>query len=357
MHSSPLQLLPSLALAALAVGSTGALCAQEEESAPPVPTDLARRSGVFTVYLENDYFAGTDKNYSNGVKLSWLGPDLPEWGQEGWRRDFLHVLPFVNRPDTQKNLGVSLGQNIYTPSDTAARVPDPADRPYAGWSYLEFTAISKTATRADIVSLQLGLIGPSSLAENAQDAFHDAIDDEKAGGWDHQLEDEPGFNFVYERRHRLAGRTLFDSVGFDLIPHGGFSLGNVNTHANVGGTVRFGVNLPSDFGVGTARGASIGASPIDDLDPRVAPDRDLSLHVFAGVDGRAVARDIFLDGNTWTDSRRVNRETFVADLVAGVGLIVGRWQLTAAFVHRTKEFETQPDPWSRFGSVTLSAAF
>lgn len=324
---------------------------------PEVPVERARAAGVFTVYFENDYFGGTDQNYTNGAKLSWLSGDLTDWGQSGWRRGFLEALPFVNNPGTQKNFGFSLGQNIYTPQDSNAPVPDPTDRPYAGWTYVEFSFISKTATRADIISIQAGMVGPSSLAEDAQDLVHEWINDDKAQGWDYQLKDEPGLNLIYERRYRLAARTLGESLGYDIIPHGGFSLGNVQTYANVGGTVRLGFNLPSDFGVGLARGGSIGASPIDDLDPRVAPDRDVSLFVFAGADGRAVAQDIFLDGNTWKDSPSVDKEHFVADVMAGVGLIAGRWQLTATFVHRTKEFETQPDPWSRFGSVTLSVAF
>jgi hypothetical protein len=283
--------------------------------------------------------------------------DLTDWGQTGWRQGFLHALPFVNRPGTQKNFGFSIGQNIYTPQDQNASNPDPTDRPYAGWSYVELSFISKTATRADIVSIQAGIVGPSSGAEATQKAVHKWIDDDEPQGWDYQLKDEPGLNLIYERRYRLIARTLVDHLGFDFIPNGGFSLGNVQTYANLGATARLGFNLPSDFGVALARGGSIGASPVDDLDPRVSPDRNVSFFLFAGADGRAVAQDIFLDGNTWKDSRSVDKENFVADLMAGFGLIVGRWQLTGTFVHRTKEFETQPDPWSRFGSVTLSVAF
>lgn len=362
MNFSRLQLLPVTVLAC-AAGSP--LAAQDptvppapaEETKPAIPVERARDTGVFTIYFENDYFTGTDKNYSNGAKLSWLSGDLTDWGQTGWRRSFLNALPFVNHPGTQKNFGFSFGQNMYTPENTSASVPDPTDRPYAGWSYLEVSFISKTETRADIVSIQVGMVGPSSGAEATQDLVHEWVDDEKAQGWDYQIKDEPGLNLIYERRYRLYARTLWDSMGVDFIPHGGFSLGNVQTYANLGGTIRFGYQLPSDFGVGIARGGSIGASPIDDRDPRVAPDRDFSLFLFAGADGRAVARDIFLDGNTWKDSVSVDKEPLVADVMAGVGLIAGRWQLTATFVQRTKEFETQPDPWSRFGSVSLSVAF
>ncbi len=331
--------------------------AADADTEPPPPVERARRTGLFTIYVENDYFGGTDQNYSNGAKLSWQTGDLTDWGQTGWRSSFLHALPFVNRPDTQKNFGFTIGQSIYTPSDTDATVPDPSDRPYAGWSYLEVSFISKTARRADIVSIQAGIVGPSSLVEDTQRIVHEWFDDEVPQGWDHQLRDEPGVNLIYERRYRLVSRTLWDGVGMDFIPHGGASLGNVQTHANLGATARLGLNLPSDFGVALARGGAIGASPVDDLDPRVSAYRDFGFFVFAGAEGRAVGRDIFLDGNTWKDGPSVDREIFVADIMTGLGVIAGRWQLTGAFVHRTKEFETQPDPWSRFGSITLSVAF
>jgi lipid A 3-O-deacylase len=357
--SSSLIAIGSLALAGLACAQSPQTVTPDTEIEPEqkIETRRARQSGVFTIYFENDYFGGTDQNYSNGVKLSWLTDDLTEWGQVGWRRDVLAMLPFINKPGTQKNFGFSFGQNIYTPEDTNLANPNPADRPYAGWSYLELSFVSKTATRADIISIQAGIVGPSSLAEDTQRTVHEAINDDVPRGWDYQLKDEPGINLIYERRHRLIARTLGDTLGFDFIPHGGFSLGNVQTYANIGGTLRLGINLPSDFGVSLSRGGSIGASPADDFDPRVALNRDISVFVFAGTDGRAVARDIFLDGNTWKDSRSVDKEPFVADIMVGFGVIVGRWQLTGTMVHRTKEFETQADSSSRFGSVTLSAAF
>jgi lipid A 3-O-deacylase len=361
------QLLPAAILACSALGpvfaQTPAVAPEpavppaDPQTEPAVPVERARAAGVFTIYFENDYFTGTDKDYTNGAKLSWLSGDLTDWGQTGWRRGFLEALPFVNRTGTQKNFGFSLGQQIYTPQDQDSNPPDPTDRPYAGWSYAEISFVSKNHVRADILSIQLGIVGPSSGAEKVQTEVHERLDEDVPAGWDHQLEDEFGVNLIYERRYRMAARPVGESLGFDFIPHGGVSLGNVQTYANLGGTARLGVNLPSDFGVGVARGASVGASPIDDLDPRVAPDRDLSLFLFAGADGRAVAQDIFLDGNTWKDSASVDKETFVADIFAGVGLIAGRWQLTATVVHRTKEFETQPDPWTRFGSVSLSVAF
>ncbi len=347
---------PSLALAQATPDPPSVLDPTEADPAAGEVTQ-ARKARLFTLYFENDTFGGTDQNYTNGTKLSWMTGDLTEWGQPGWRQHIIEALPFINRPDTAKNIAFSLGQQIYTPFDHQRTNPDPLDRPYAGWSYLEFSFISKNSHRADIFSLQLGIVGPASLADDTQRLVHKWTDDPFPAGWGYQLRNEPGVNLLYERRYRIGRRTLGNTLGADFVSHGGVSVGNIQTHANLGFTVRIGVNLPSDFGVQLARGSSIGAPPVDDLDPRVAAEDSAGFFLFAGADGRAIARDIFLDGNTWKDSRSVEKRAFVADLQTGFGLITGRWQLTGSFVHRSREFKTQPDPRSRFGSITLSMTF
>jgi lipid A 3-O-deacylase len=341
------------ALAAFGSGLASGLTAAENAE----PTARARSAPVFTMYFENDTFTGTDEHYTSGLKFSWLSADLVDWGQTGWRKNFVELLPFVNRPDGQKNIGVALGQNIYTPRNIALANPDPADRPYAGWTYLEFAFVSKTPAISDTFSIQVGIIGPHSQAEDIQRIVHRWTNSERAQGWEHQLRDEVGVNLIYERRWRLYGRALYQTLGIDLVPHAGASLGNIQTYANLGGTVRFGFNLPSDFGVQLARGSSVGGTPTDDLDPRVAHDRDFSLFAFGAADGRAVGRDIFLDGNTFRDSRSVDKERFVADLSAGVGLIAGPWQFTYTQVWRTREFKTERGSYNNFGSVTISRAY
>lgn len=312
---------------------------------------------MITVYFENDVFTGTDQHYTNGLKFSWLSADLADWGQKGWRKTLVDSLPFINRPEGQKNLGLAFGQNIYAPRDIEAPIPDPTDRPYAGWSYLELAFVSKTRSIADILSIQVGLIGPHSQAEDSQRIVHRWTASARPVGWAYQLRDEVGVNFIFERRWRLYGRALSHILGVDLVPHAGASLGNVQTYANAGGTLRLGFNLPSDFGVQLARPGSVGGTPTDDLDPRVSIHRNFSLFAFGAVDGRAVARDIFLDGNTFRDSRYVNKKPLVADLSAGLGLIAGRWQATYTQVWRTREFDTQRDKHDKYASVTISRAY
>jgi lipid A 3-O-deacylase len=339
----------------ITIALVSAMAARAEDG-ETIPVEKARNAPVFTLYFENDYFGGEDQHYTNGVKLSWMSGDLTEWGQQGWRQTFLERLPFVNDPDTQKNLGVALGQNIYTPQDTTLAVPDPTDRPYAGWTYLEFAFVSKTDRVMDTVAIQLGMVGPHSYAEDTQTLVHEWINDDVPRGWDSQIKDEVGVNLIFERKWRFYARSLGRSLGVDFIPHVGASLGNVQTYANAGGMVRFGFNLPSDFGVDLIRGGGAMGTPVNDEDPRVSSSRNWSLFTFGGVDGRAVGRDIFLDGNTFRDSPSVDKKTFVGDAYYGLGVIVGTWQLTYTQAMRTREFDGQDDI-SYFGSLTLSKTF
>lgn len=317
----------------------------------------ARAADIFTAYFENDTLANTDKYYTAGTKLSWLSSDYSSWKQrEGFSSQLGDRLPMVNEPGTQKNFGIAIGQNIYTPRRKDLNPPDPTDRPYAGWSYLEFSFLSKSESRLDTLSFQLGIIGPHSYAKQVQREVHRVIVSEQALGWDHQLQDEFGLNAVFERKWRMYAHSL-DVIGVDFVPHLGLSLGNVQTYANMGATVRLGFNLPSDFGVQLIRPGGAGSTPINDRDPRVSLRKSFSFFVFGAADGRAVGRDIFLDGNTFKDSPSVDKKAFVADLSYGIGLIAGRWQVTFTQALRTREFKQQEEKYNEFGSVTLSMAF
>lgn len=339
-----------LALAVALV--TGASAFAAEPAQPPV--EAPKGAPVFTFYLENDYFGGSDRHYTNGVKLSWLSGNLNALPKRA--RDFADELPLVGRDAKRRNFGIALGQNIYTPEDTDAVVPNPADRPYAGWTYLEFSLVSRTERVMNTLSLQIGVVGRHSYAEEAQNEFHRLIRNNEARGWAYQLEDEVAGSVILERRWRLLARSFSETVGVDFVPHAGVSLGTVKTHAKVGATARLGFNLPNDFGVELISGGAATNSPLDARDPRLDGNRRMSFFIFGGCDARAVARDLFLDGNTFEDSPSVDKENFVSDAYYGIGVVLKKWQLTYTDVVRSKEFKGQRKK-NYFGSITLSRAF
>ena len=326
---------------------------------PSTETDSARDAWTLTVYFENDIFANTDRNYTNGVKITALSPDitadlevdvLPEWLFR-----FTDLFPIVHRPGTQRNLAVSLGQNMYTPRDISIPELIEDDRPYAGWLYTSIALHARSRDRLDTVEFNIGVVGSYSFADETQTIIHRWKGVTLPEGWDHQLANEPALNLIWERKYR-GRRDLSEHWSIDGVAHIGASLGNVYTYANTGLVMRIGYNLVSDFGPATIRLAGDTNAPVTAEDPRLNGSR-LGFAAFAGCDLRAVARDMMLDGNLFADSHSVDKLPFVGDGYAGASLTFGSFKFTYAQIWRTKEFREQNRDHHSFGSVTLSYTF
>jgi lipid A 3-O-deacylase len=322
--------------------------------------EKAREANTLTFYLENDALFKTDRYYTNGIKISWISRDLSNYRDVvtvPWMHRFIERLPFINDPEHQRTVSVSLGQNMYTPEDKERTDLIVDDRPYAGITYLGLGLHSRNLRQMDTLELDVGIVGPHSYAEDCQGEFHKWLGVGIANGWEHQLHDEPIVNLYYERKWKTLQIRSSEGFGFDCIPHVGLAVGNAYTGANVGGQVRFGWNIPNDFGTYLIRPGSDSSSPLDDTDPRFfSLFRRIGVHLFFGVDGKAVARDILLDGNTFRDSHSVDKEPFGADFIGGVGIIIHRVKITYSHVYRTKEFETQKDE-QHFGAIAASFTF
>jgi len=86
------------------------------------------------------------------------------------------------------------------------------------------------------------------------------------------------------------------------------------------------------------------------------PTQELGGYLFTTIGERAVARNIFLDGNTFENSPRVNKKNFVSTLQVGAAMTYGDTRLSYTQVFMTKEYTTQ-EKGSQFGVVTLSCRF
>jgi len=107
---------------------------------------------------------------------------------------------------------------------------------------------SRSKIRKDSWEIDIGMVGPASLAEQTQNLVHDIIDNERAQGWNKQLKNEPTIEIIYESKWRWLYSRISRGFGFDVIPHLGGRLGNVSVYANTGFEIRFGWHLPENFG-------------------------------------------------------------------------------------------------------------
>jgi len=315
---------------------------------------------TFSIYLENDYFAGEDGEYSSGLKLTWSSEIKDQYPKDIWPHRWLYPLvkyiPFEKYADRKKNITFALGQNIYTPEDIEAEDVVDKERPYAGITYLSLGFHSRLDRKMDSIEISLGLVGPSSYAEECQKAVHSVFDDIQPKGWDNQLNNEPILEIVYEHKKKIIQSGTTGGFGQDLIFNTGGGIGNALTYYNLGLAYRIGWNMPNDFGVFPIRPISSFNGSFDSKDPRHSKNNKIGIQLFASVEGRAVLYNIFLDGNTFTDSHSVDKKPVVSDLATGVNLSMGSAQLSAAYVLRSKEYETQ-EKAQQFGSINFSVSY
>ncbi|WP_417227764.1 lipid A deacylase LpxR family protein [Amphritea sp.] len=330
--------------------------------------------GTFNFYLENDLFADTDQQYTNGIRFSWTSPDLTSYLDDNslpvWARRYNRYITsplglFDDTPPKQneivRNLVITLGQQMYTPKDNKRTTIDPDDRPYAGWLYLGMGYHLKHQQQMDSAIINIGVVGPASMAKEAQDLVHDIRGIDKFEGWDNQLHNELGIQLVYERKYRTPVKRIKGALEYDIIWHGGASLGNVATYMNAGAEFRLGWFLPDDFGTSSLRPGGDNSAPgSKDIRTQSASgysrEQNFGLHGFVALDSRWVLRNIFLDGNTFRDSHSVDKKNFVGDFSVGASMLIADWKLSYARVFRSKSFETESETHS-FGSISASYSF
>jgi lipid A 3-O-deacylase len=315
---------------------------------------------TFSLYLENDYFAGEDSGYSNGLKLTWNSAIKDQFPKDVWPHCWLYPLlkniPLEKYPDRKKNITLAFGQNIYTPVDIEEEDVVEDERPYAGITFISVGFHSRLERKMDTIEVALGLVGPSSYAEQCQKAVHNVFNDIQPNGWDNQLNNEPIFEIVYEHKKKIIQSGPEPGFGNDLILNTGGGLGNALIYYNLGLNYRIGWNLPNDFGIFPIRSVSSFNGSFDDYTPRYSQDNDFGIQLFFSVEGRAILHNIFLDGNTFTESHSVNKKPVVADLMAGLNLCGGPAQLSFAVVLRSKEYETQ-EKAQKFASINFSVSY
>jgi hypothetical protein len=326
--------------------------------------EAAPSNGTLTIQVENDYFTpdNRDRHYSNGIRLDWL-PAPSTTGHPGLIERLARSLPFIGTMGSAERVGWSLGQSLFTPQNTQLSAPIPNDRPYAGWLYGGLTLLKSSASdrsvkasvnQLDTLEFDLGVVGRAAMGQLVQRGFHDwAFANENPKGWHNQLKSEPGLLISYDHKWRALWQTGSGSFGADLTPNVGAELGNVQIDASAGATLRFGRNLPNDFGPPRIRPGLSGSNFF-----LSGPDSasKFGYYFFVGAEGRAVARNIFLDGNSFATSQSVPKKTFVADLQAGVAVMLYGVRITATEVLRTKEFKGQHNNDS-FGALSMSFNF
>ncbi len=275
------------------------------------------------VNLGNDIIGiqGTqsDRYLSNNINVAVVTENVPE---------FLKKL-MSQSPQTSYMLVAS--QYLYTPENLDSKEIVKNDRPYAGWLFTRIQSTDRKQNYLIISGIEVGVVGPASGASQIQKLVHQLTGSSEPSGWKNQLNNELGVN-VYHMR-ALSFRRDSKYIDHELVAHAGASIGNVNTHMQTGLLYRIGYNIPDDMGAafitademaqtGTGDNSLIGPAPTSDR---------MTVYFFMGADTRLVARDIFLDGNTFSSSHSVEKENSIWGLKYGI--VIGRKNFEVGFAN------------------------
>jgi lipid A 3-O-deacylase len=296
---------------------------------------------TFNIVSENDSYISIsgDRHYTNGIYFSWTSAS---------RADANSIAQYLMPPapgGAEWRTGYFLGQAIFTPENLVAFNAPPADRPYAGWLFGGARLYRDSGDVLDKIETTVGVVGPAALGSDVQKFWHAAFIPGAAhpNGWHDQLRDEPGLVVSEQRIWRMP--LSHGSLEAEALPEANLSAGNIYDYAGAGGMLRFGRGLAADWGP-----------------PRIAPAEQgsdfqtvnrFAWYVFAGGEARAMARNLFLDGNSFHAGPSVDKKTLVADINAGAALLFPHSRIIASYTHRTREFRGQNGD-DELGSITAS---
>ncbi|MDQ8186598.1 lipid A deacylase LpxR family protein [Pelagicoccus sp. SDUM812002] len=295
-----------------------------------------REIDSFTIRMENDAPAGTDSRYTAGTEFD-----------------------FAYRPYNKPNESASyhttlaLGQLIFTPENLVAEEIVKDDRPYAGWSYLRYGTHKSTYNSLKSWQLTLGLVGPSSFAEDIQRAVHELIDDRMPLGWHNQLSDEFGYAIEHSRSKTHIDWQLGDELNLQFSESNRVSLGNIDSSLSQGFQIRFGKRPDIAHSFDRIGSPATGVTP---RAPYLAVPKELRpSRVYWVLGGKMsyVAQNLFIDGNSNGRSHSVTRNPWVQEVETGLSYSKPGFKLSALMIYRSEEFREQEGGQS-FASVSLT---
>ena len=314
--------------------------------------------------LDNDLFSGSDRDYTNGVRIGFV-QEIPLASAEGQRMNQrlrenskkiqgrLKSLRIRDETDLRFARGIGISQLMFTPEDASALSAPTGQRPYAGWLGLEYSLHYKTDNYVNSVTWSLGTTGKSSLAASSQDWVHRNISNSPLfQGWDSQVPSELTVNIHFDHKQRF--RKLPDltrgGLKFDGYYEGGLAAGNFRSDAYIGALTRIGYRLPSNFSMPRVQLGNYGHQLFPALNDY---GNKFSAYAFAGLRATAVLHDITLDGPVFRKfDTGVESKAIVGELLFGWGLRYKKVDLVFSQTVRSDEFTGQTEN-QQFGSFML----
>lgn len=312
--------------------------------------------------FDNDVFFNSDNGFSSGLSLQWHSAVASDWDAlkkfPKFFRRLGHRIPTLTGDGLVYRAGVAIGQVIQTPDDLSCRDLIKEDIPYAGVITLQTSWYAYNDDEFRGFEIAAGVVGPFSLAELNQKLIHSLLGYTVPQGWDNQLANELLLNLNYMRKKKIWHEGKPAEISFDAAIDGNAAMGNLFTQASIALEMRIGYNMPGGF---VSVPDPIGYSMNYQATLKPAHPGTGSFYGSLVLRGTALAHTIFLDGNLFRDSHRIDRKPLVGQIGVGLHYAIRHWGVhvytlassTVVDIHKATAAEKR----ELIGSITIERQF
>ena len=269
--------------------------------------------------FDNDVFFNRDGNLSNSWSVQKHSAIAAAWENLDNMPKFACLtgnhIPTLKGKGLAHRFGLSITQTIQTPNDIGPKHLIKNDVPYAGILILQGSWYAYNDTEFRGFEFTAGVVGPLSLAEQSQEAFHKLFHRMQPQGWGNQLPTEPLFDLGYMRKKKIWRKGTPGGLSIDSTINGNAALGNLFTHATAAMELRLGRNMPGGF-AHIPNTTGYGMNYVAALQP--AHHHASSFYGSIALRATALAHSVFLDGNLFRDSHHVDKKPLVGQIIAGL---------------------------------------
>ncbi len=306
-----------------------------------VHADEPLQPALLRFSFNNDLFFQKDNKISAGWALQMHTEAQRQWDDlpllPEFVADWASVRSLLSSDRLYKRAGFSLGQIIQTPEDLSRKSFNPDDVPYAGVLALQMSVYAYNDRIFHGAELLAGLVGPVAMGEQTQYLVHRLLNNELPQGWQHQLSTELLFNVNMMHKYKALRWSAPSGNGADLALNMNAGIGNLFTQLSLSLEMRFGNNMPGGF-VNAADPVGFSVNHKASLKP--ARPSESALYASLILRSSYLERNLFLDGTSFRQSVRVDKQPRVDQWVLGLHYERAEWGLHLTFLKSTDDIDT-----------------
>jgi len=201
------------------------------------------RERFLQINFDNDILDNTDRFYTNGIRFDFISPVLQQYPLSRL------MIPYWG---SGKNYyGISLVQNMYTPSTTKLGGILYGDRPYAAFLFLGNFKTSNDQQKKfrQTSELDIGIIGPFSMGDFVQKTFHNNVPtNSEPLGWEYQIRNDVVLNYNLDME-----KSVISLPNFEGVVNASGAFGTLYTNFSTGFLIRTGLFNPYFNNLGISR--------------------------------------------------------------------------------------------------------